>query len=279
MESYIDLHIHTVFSDGSLTPGEVVQFAKKSGFTAISITDHDNIGGIQSALNEGAVSGVEIVPGVELSVLYALNPAEMHILGYYIDWQNKEFQHELQLFRDARLKRAWIMMEKFHKLGIAINEEKIFSVSGKNGSIGRLHFAKYLLESGIVNNIKEAFNKYLDINKPAYVPKKILTAEQAIRMIAGTGGIPVLAHPYYGNFDNDNVLKELIGYGLKGIEALHTRHTKEVEKKFIEIGSRFGLIITGGSDFHGQVDPDSRTIGLQKIPYSVLTQIKQLAGK
>jgi hypothetical protein len=279
MELYIDLHIHTIFSDGIFNPESVARYAKDFGLAAISITDHDNTGGIDDAIAEGQRIGLEIVPGVELSVIMPQAVTEMHILGYYIDWKNKEFQDQLTVFREARKKRAWIMIEKFHKLGIKIDEEKIFPVSGNQGSVGRLHFAKLLVQNGVVDNIKEAFNRFLDVNRPAYVQKKSLTPEQAIKMINNTGGIAVLAHPYYGNFDSDEVLTELTGYGLKGIEAWHGKHTATVSEKFVQIGRRFGLVITGGSDYHGPIDKETPSIGMQKIPYSVLDELKKIVGR
>ena len=276
MNKYIDLHIHTVFSDGIYTPEQVVIEAKKRNLKAISITDHDNTLALNDAIRYGEKYKIEIIPGIELSVEFNKNPEhEMHIVGYFIDYTNEELQKKLEKLRQYRKKRAFKIFEKLSKIGIRLNEKEIFSNHEKN-SIGRLHFAKQLLKENYVKNIKEAFNKYLGYNKCAYVPKMRITAEEAIMLIQKTGGISVIAHPYYGNYVKYNILSKLIKFGLKGIEVWHPGHSEFVKQKYYFLAKKLGLLITGGSDYHGFIDENKSFIGIPRVPYHILENLKKM---
>ncbi len=272
---YVDLHIHTNYSDGVLTPQEVVRRAKEVGLAAISITDHDCADGIDAAIEEGLKIGVEIIPGVELSTeVECVERSEMHILGYYINWKNEQFKDSLSLFRKSRQKRACLILEKLSKLGVYLTDEKLTG-GPESFAIGRLHFAKALINDGYVSTINEAFQKYLSFGKPAYVPKFHLTPEDAIKMILKTGGIPVLAHPYYGHYSNKNLIKGLVRDGLAGMEVWHTKHPASTISHFTALANEFGLLATGGSDCHGGFNGEPPIIGSIKIPYSVVENLKK----
>lgn len=271
----VDLHVHTTFSDGTLTPEEIIKYAQEAGLSAIAISDHDITDGILPAIKEGAKKGIEIIPGVELSAeLENSAESEMHILGYFINWENTHFQGQLKLFRQVREQRAIHILEKLSQLGIKLNKEKVFRTAGES-SIGRLHIARVMLEERYIKNTREAFQKYLGSGRPAYVPKFRLKPIDAIHMIKEIGGIPVLAHPYYGNYSNSKFIEELVKMGLRGIEVWHSRHSKQTAENFIKLAKEFNLLITGGSDCHGPIGDKLPVLGTQKIPYEILTELKK----
>ena len=270
----VDLHIHSTFSDGAFTPEEIVKHASKKGLAAVSITDHDNTDATLSAIRAAKKLGVEIVPGVELSVEpESPRDEEIHILGYYIDWQDDNFQEKLRNFREARRKRAYKILEKLDRLGVKIDPQQLFELAGK-GSVGRMHVAKVLKEEGFVNYLQEAFDRYLAYGKPAYVPKLRLPSQEALDLISRLGGISVIAHPLYGG-NSKEIIQKLKGLGLDGIEVYYTRHTPEDIKRFRSWAKTLGLLITGGSDCHGGTLDEEILIGNQEISYDLLAQLKE----
>ncbi|MBU0952457.1 MAG: PHP domain-containing protein [Elusimicrobia bacterium] len=277
---FIDLHVHTNFSDGNFTPQEAVKHAQKIGLGAIAITDHDITDGITPAVIEGARRGVEVIPGIELSVdLKDSSVGEMHILGYYIDWQNPAFQEKLKIFRKTRKERAETILAKLSQLNINLNRDKIFDKSNEDKAIGRLHIANRMIEEGYVKNTKEAFLQYLAFNRPAYVSKHHMEPQEAIELIKKVKGIPVLAHPNYGNLTDKQFIKDLISYGLCGIEAWHSKHSPSVQQKFMDLAVEFNLLITGGSDCHGPTLTNLPIMGKQNIPYDALVYLKKTKFK
>lgn len=271
---YVDLHIHSTFSDGTFTPEEIVKHASKKGLAAIAITDHDNTDGTLLAIIEGKKLGVEIVPGVELSVEpESSQDEEIHILGYYINWQDENFQEKLRHFREARRERAYQILEKLDHLGIKIDPQQLFEVAGK-GSVGRMHVAKVLRAEGFVNYLQEAFDLYLAYGKPAYVPKLRLPSQEAIDLISRIGGISVIAHPLYGG-NSKEIIQKLKSLGLDGIEVYYTNHAPEDVKKFQSWAKEFGLLITGGSDCHGGTAAEKILMGRLGVPNEVLEQLKE----
>lgn len=276
---YADLHVHTNRSDGCFTPEEAVRHAKKIGLAAISITDHDSTEGIAPAMKEGLKEGVEIIPGVELSTeVKATGDSEMHILGYFINYENAEFQDKLSLFRRHREERARQITEKLLATGIKFDDKQLHIAAGE-GTIGRLHFAKALVEQGFAENIGHAFEKYLGFGKPAYVAKLQLKPEEAISMILKIGGIPVLAHPHFGHYANRNVLRGLVASGLQGMEVWHSNHPQWALEKYRDLAQEFGLVATGGSDCHGSFGNQPPAMGKIKMPYDVVKQMKELKLK
>ena len=273
----IDMHVHTTASDGTKTPREMVFFARESGLKAAAITDHDTIEGVAEALAAGEEAGIEVVPGVEISVDY---PGEMHILGYYVDYTNRKLLEGLGLLRAYRDRRNPMMIEKLRQMGFDISMAEVAGAAdGK--VVGRPHFAAVMVEKGYVSDYQEAFEKYLGAGQPAYIKKERLTPREGIEMIMSAGGIPVLAHPKYVKIKDDNGLAELIrqlmGYGLKGIEVFYTTHAREETRKFLNLAERCGLFVTGGTDYHGANKPDiqiGRGRGGLAIPYGLLAKIK-----
>ena len=273
-EKYIDLHIHTNYSDGSFSPAEVVDYAHRVGLSAIAITDHDIVDGIKEAIIRGNECGIEIVPGIELSAEGQIPlQEEIHILGYYIDWENKCFLDKLYLFREKRKKRANQILKKLHDLKIQITLKDVLRFV-KKGSIGRLHFAKALVEKGYVKNTKEAFDKYLGNMKSAYVAKFNWQPEEIIRFILEVKGIPVLAHPLCEGI-REEFLGKLVKAGLAGIEIYHSRHKNSAIDVLKKMAMKYNLLFTGGSDCHGQVGVRSPIMGTMKIPYFVLDELKK----
>jgi 3',5'-nucleoside bisphosphate phosphatase len=248
----VDLHIHTNFSDGLLSPEEVVKAAKKAGLTTIAITDHDTVDGIIPAQKEAAKLGMTIVPGIEFTTDHEKD--EIHILGYFMDFQVPWLQELLTKIRSARVERIYKTVEKLQKLGLDIKTEEVLALADDKGSVGRPHIARALIKKGLVRSIQEAFAKYLDHSGPAYVPHFKLTPFEAIKVILKAKGIPVYAHPGLG--DNDDIIPDLVLSGLKGIEVYYSRHTPEQKQKYIDMAHNMNLLITGGSDFHGSIMRD-----------------------
>lgn len=241
-----DLHIHTNFSDGLLSPEEIVQKAHGAGLTIIAITDHDTVDGIPRAIAEGAKLGVKVIPGIEFTT--DLPDTEIHILGYYIDYKAGWLLELLKKIREDRVSRIYKMVEKLQKLGIKIDSNEVLKLAAI-GSVGRPHVARVLLEKGVVGSIQEAFNKYLDCNSPAYVKHFKLTPFEAVETIIKAGGVPVYAHPKVSG--KDELIPELVSHGLAGIEVFYSKHYPADVEHYKSKAKKYDLLMTGGSDYHG----------------------------
>ncbi|MGH2692173.1 MAG: PHP domain-containing protein, partial [Actinomycetota bacterium] len=252
----IDLHTHTVYSDGTFRPAETVSLALELGLTAVSISDHDSTEGLPEALEAAEGTGLEVVPGVELSTVREGHG--MHVLAYWAE-ADDEFQEELSRLRDDRFWRGQQMVKKLNELGYPISFESVQEIAeGKN--IVRPHVAQALMEAGVVSSIDEAFTPELIANGGrAYVEKHALDPVDALALIKRTGGVAVVAHP--GLFREglgvpDDVLQRMIDAGLDGIEAAHPDHAPEAERRYRKVAARHGLVTTGSSDCHGtRYDP------------------------
>ncbi len=266
-ERWVDLHVHTHFSDGSFSPDEVVECALKNNLAAIGITDHDSVSGIEPAMASARKTQLKIIPGVELTA--EANNKEVHILGYCIDWQNSQFQNRLTMLQEVRRERAKKMVEKLKELGVNISFPDVRKLAGV-GTIGRLHLAQVILQAGYVNSVEEAFRKYIGDNGPAYVKKYRLTPRETIEIIVEVGGIPVLAHPSLLN--NDELIPQLVKDGLKGIEVCHTNQNPETSSHYQNLAREYGLIPTGGSDCHG-LAKGAVLMGKVKVPYEWLERL------
>jgi predicted metal-dependent phosphoesterase TrpH len=273
---YVDLHIHTNFSDGVFTPSEVVDYAVKMKLAAISITDHDSVDGIEEALSAAKNKGLEVIAGIELSCTAGEEPGnEIHILGYHIDYKSQKLKNVLEEFKEVRRQRAREIYEKLKAGGVALKNTDFFEKAG-NRAIGRMHFAKALVEEKFVSGVREAFQRYLAQGKPAYVSKKVLTAQDGIKLILEAGGIPVMAHPYYAHYGDKNMMLSLVKAGLMGIEAWHSKHPESAVKKFLSMAQEYDLIVTGGSDCHGPFKKDPPIMGRIRIPYSVVEKLEEI---
>lgn len=262
---FADLHVHTRISDGIITPEDAVKQAHEAGLAAIAIADHDSVDGIQPAIWAGRKYDVEIIPAVELSS--GIDNHELHIVGYYIDWQDKWFRDKLLVFQDWRRDRARKIVEKLEELGMEVPYNLVIALEG--AVVGRPHIAQAMVIRGYVKTAKEAFDKYLGAGKPAYVAKYPLSPAGAIKLIKKAGGLPVLVHPVFAHADN--MLPKLVEDGLRGIEVYHSKHNATVTKHYMRLARKCGLLITGGSDSHGGADV---IIGGVRVPYSIVERIK-----
>ncbi len=265
-----DLHIHTTFSDGTYTPEEVVKEAARKGLSAISITDHDITDGIIPALKCASKIGIEVIPGVELSCEY--KSKEIHVVGYYINWENKWFQHKLEVFQKARERRAYHILNKLRDIGVDIDEQMLFSMTSM-GSISRMHFARCLVQAGYVKTHAEAFDRFLGAGCGAFVRKLRITPEEALNMIHRVGGVSVIAHPVFGG-GHKNFLKKLKKMGLTGIEARYPHHSPAQTKKYERFARELDLTVTGGTDSHGSSESEM-PIGSLSVDIKAVEDLKK----
>jgi len=266
----IDLHIHSIYSDGSFTPEEIVYRAKKLKLRAISITDHDSISGIEEEIEAGKKLKVEIVPGVEMST--DVGNDEIHILGYYIDWKNKIFLTQLKIFQESRAKRNKKLVERLKELGMPVNYHELKKLAAKGGVVNRLHIARLMKEKGYVSSIGEAFEEWLNPGKPAYIKRMKVSPFEIIQLILDIGGIPVFAHPYLSK--RDDLIADFVKAGLKGIEVYHSAHNAQAEQHYRKIAQKYHLLITGGSDCHGK-NKDKILMGTVNVPATLLENLKK----
>lgn len=268
MSAKVDLHMHTKHSDGIYSPSELVELAKNSGLDVISITDHDSVNGIAEAIEKGKEVGVEVIPGVEIST--DISDREIHILGYFMDISNTEFEHYLSFFREERLKRAVRIVRKLNTLGLDLNIEDVL-VKATNSAIGRPHIAKAMEEKGLVSNYFEAFNKYIGNGCPAHEKKVHVSPQSAFKIISDAGGLSFIAHP--GNLP-EHIIKELIDAGVDGIEVVHPSHLPYKSKYYRGIVNEYFLLESGGSDFHGGSRNDTNTLGKYNISQTAVEAMR-----
>ncbi len=274
MQRVADLHVHTNLSDGTFSPEKVVEYSKANGLAAIAITDHDCCAGIAPAIIAAKDLDIEIIPGVELTA--ELENSEIHILGYFIDWQDTPFLKKLAEISRVRRRRAKEILEKLRKCKVSISEDELFELSGP-GSVGRLHIAHLLFKKGYVSSLAQAFTKYIGDTGPCYVKKFKLSPREAVEMINGVGGIPVLAHPktiYIKYVSREDVVKGLVRDGIQGIEVYHSDHKARDQEEFKALAETYKLFITGGSDCHG-LGKKEVLIGRVKIPYELVGKLKK----
>ncbi len=269
----IDLHMHTTFSDGSISPEELVAMAIENGLTAIAITDHDNTYSYLPAMEAAKDTNLEIIPGIEINTWY--QDHEVHVLGYYIDPDNEYLQSVCQEHNCARHDQLSHLVDLMQKQGkIKITLEDIQAFSRPNGTIGRPHVAKAIVEKGAAANISEAFRKYLVPTAPTYHRRKTVTPHEAVEAIYESGGIPVIAHP--GDMEIiEELAEDLMNYGLRGIEAYHRSHSSVEIEFHCSLAERLGLIVTGGTDFHGTTDLYAQSLSRLHMPDWILPELKK----
>jgi predicted metal-dependent phosphoesterase TrpH len=246
-----DLHIHSDFSDGSLPTGELVLLAHKLGLTTIALTDHDTMGGVPDIIAQGKKEGITVLPGVEMSAWH--NGHSLHILGYGLHQDHPGLVQGLQTIQAARRARNMAMLEKLQALGISLNPLELAGMT--RDQVGRPHLARLLLKKNIVRSFDEAFARFLGQDAKAYVARKKFPAAEAIRLITDAGGLAMLAHPT--SFDRSlnnlpQVLAELQAIGLAGLEVFYPSYSLRTCSRLVELAGQHGLLISGGSDFHGQ---------------------------
>lgn len=271
IKTYADLHNHTTASDGAYSPKELVHQAKLNKLHAVGITDHDTTDGLDEAQRAGQEFSIEVVPGIELST--QIDNKDVHILGYYMDYNLPWFQDMLSTIRDERYTRAKkTVCNLVKQYGMDLDFQEVLKQSGGKANIGRPHIARAMIDKGIVVDIPEAFKRYLGEDCPGYVGRYKLSVKEAIEMINNAGGVPILAHP--GLLENDPIIEELIPLSLMGIEAYHSKHNIHQSKYYNGIGRANGLIVTGGSDSHGDEFP---MVGDIRIDYGIVAKLKKLA--
>jgi hypothetical protein len=268
----VDLHCHTTASDGTFTPRELVEEAQRRGLLAIAVTDHDSVAGIDEATSKGAEVGVEIVPGLELST--DVDDGEVHILGYFIDREDKDLLDLLESQRESRLQRVRKMLDRLSGMGVQLSMDEVQRFSD-GGPLGRPHVAQALIRAGQVGSWDEAFSRYIGRHAPAYVRRSKLSPHDAVRAILASGGVPVLAHP--GLSGHDDMIPSLVEEGLAGIEAIYPDHSEEQRMRYVGLADRYGLIVTAGSDCHGPKSSSGTRVGLATTDYGIVRQLRSKA--
>lgn len=285
----IDLHIHTTASDGTLSPAEILQLAHRLKLGAISITDHDTLQGIREIFPPPDSSGVKVLAGIEISTksppLHRVT-GSFHILGYGIRLSDPVLNQTLDTLQQARKDRNPLIIGRLNELGVDITLAEVMEASGEEAQIGRPHIAKMIINKGYAQSIDEAFDIYLGFNKPAYVDKYRLGCQEAINIIRGAGGIPVLAHPFLLKIADSPSMEALIldlkDMGMQGIEAYYPEHPPEYFEFLSGIARKYDLVITGGTDFHGKLKPDIQLgsgSGDFFVPYSVYENLLRYQQK
>lgn len=273
----IDLHVHSNASDGTCTPTELIAEASRAGLSAFALTDHDTTDGIEEARTAAQKTGIELIPGVELSTEY--EGCEIHVLGLYIDIHDQTLQQQMADFRHSRDNRNVYMLEKLRAEGFDITQEAL-EEKFPDAVITRAHIARFLLDQGYIPDMKTAFAKYIGDGCPCYVPRPKVTPMDAVSYILAAGGVPILAHPVMYHMERTMLLRmihEMKVHGLRGIEAIYSENTPADEQIYKELARSEGLLISGGSDFHGTNKPDlylGTGRGRLYIPYSLLDPIR-----
>ncbi|MGB9627313.1 MAG: PHP domain-containing protein [Thermodesulfobacteriota bacterium] len=280
---YIDLHLHTTASDGVMKPSEIVRYAKMKGLQAIAITDHDTIEGLEEGLKEGERLNFEVIPGVEISAEYP--HGSMHILGYFFDIHHPFLNERLKYLQKVRAERNPKIAEKLNQLGLKLTFEEVLKASG-GGQVGRPHFAQVLVEKGYVKNYQEAFDRFLKKGAPGYVEKMRYSPREALQFIQEAKGIGVLAHPntlgIQGITQLEELISKLIEIGLKGLEVYYPEHSPSEVAQYKALAERYGLLITGGTDYHG-IEGNELEIGVgrgdMRLPYSMVERLKAIRNQ
>ena len=276
MNDCYDLHVHSIHSDGVLSPAELVKLAKGQGLIGIALTDHDTIQGITEAIDYGELYGIDVIPGIELSTYYL--GASVHILGYYIDYKSKDLIDALLKFQEHRVNRMKKMVQKLNELGIDISIDEVYEVARGN-NLGRPHLARVLIKKKYVSSIEEAFEKYIGKNKPAYVPKMHISVPEGINLINSAGGVPIIAHPLLCGKFSTAFLNYAVENGAKGFEVKYPYELTGIQNIVLneqvrEFCKSHGLIMTGGTDFHAP--QESAYIGSKCVSSNVVKKLKQI---
>lgn len=266
---HIDLHTHTTASDGQDTPAELMHFAAQQGLSVLAVTDHDTVDAIPELTTRATDADITFIPGVELST--TVERAEVHILGYFVDIDDDGFTQALAELAKARVDRIARMIEKVQGLGYDIDGDSILEQAAF-GSIGRPHVARAMMAIGAVKDVNEAFDRFLKAGRPGYVPRDPVTPEDAVALLVRNNAIPVLAHPYSSR-DIEGTLKRLAPVGLKGLETYYAEYTPQQHDHLRGIADEWGLLPTGGSDYHGIGFREGRVLGSAPVPDEVVTRL------
>ncbi len=279
----VDLHTHTTASDGTLAPAELVELAARRGVTALALTDHDTVAGLPEALARGRERGVEVVPGVEVGVQWDEDGA-MHLLGYFVRHEDQALLRRLGELCGWRRDRAQEIVQRLNEAGVQVSFEQVEAV-GPGCALGRPHVAQALLKAGAVRSVGEAFQRYLRRGRPGYVARAMPSPDDGIALLHAAGGVAVLAHPStlrLGRQGLKSCLEQLQGWGLDGIEVYSSGHGAAQRETYLVLAGERGLLVTGGSDFHGATKPDiqlgSGLGGNAQVPDAVLEELRRAAA-
>ncbi len=283
MEKRIDLHVHSTASDGTLSPSELVDLAISSGLSAMALTDHDTTAGIAELLSAAEGREIEVIPGIELSTQYG--EEEIHMVGLFIDPKDPVLLSETHKFRESRDNRNSQIVDLLRERGYQITFADIVA-RNPDCTIARPHIARYLVESGQIPTVKYAFDHLIGDDCPCYVDRHRISPFEAVRLIHGAGGLAILAHPCLYHVLDDSELEDLVyrlsSYGLNGIEVLYPRNREGDQERFAGFAKKYGLLPSGGSDFHGDNKPDislGTGTGDLFVPYSILEAFKECRGR
>jgi len=265
----IDLHMHTTASDGLLSPAELVQAVRAADLQVFGVTDHDTVDALAEVEGHAGGFGLHLVPGIELSAMWG--KVEFHILGYFVDPADAALLAFLRGRREARRTRLQAMLNRLRVLGIVVEAEEVMA-RAQDGNVGRPHLARVLVQHGFVASTDEAFDRYLAEGRPAYVPRPDVTIADAIRVIHEAGGLAALAHP--GLHNRDEAIPDMVAAGLDAVEVYHVNHSPGLTTHYRRLAQRQGLLVTGGSDFHGATardhGPAPGTPGLPEADFRLL---------
>lgn len=270
--NFADLHLHTNFSDGTYTPEELAAHGKRCKLSALALTDHDTVEGCARMGAACQKEGIEFITGTELTA--ELNGIELHLLAYCVDLDNQKLLAEVARYQTVRQDRIREMVARLNKLNVPLQAEAVFKLANCR-SPGRPHVARALVEAKLCSSLDEAFERFLKMNRPAWVPKAKMTAIDAISLVHEAGGVAVMAHP--GLNRTDDVIPVMVEAGLDGLECFHSKHSTSVSQHYLQLADKYRLLVTGGSDCHG-MNKGRPLIGSIKLPYQHVERIKERAA-
>jgi predicted metal-dependent phosphoesterase TrpH len=267
----VDLHTHSTYSDGTLTPAALVAEAARRGLRVLALTDHDTLAGLPEVIESVNQFGLDVIPGVELST--DAGHYEIHILGYFVDPDDESLASTLNQLAAQRLARTERIVAKLAELGIPLEWNRVMEIAGE-GSVGRPHVARAMIELGYVDTVSEAFDRYLATGRPAFVPRSRNVPEDSVRLLRASGAIPVLAHPL-STGDVEGTVARLVAAGLMGIEVYYGEYDRNTHLDLLKTASRWNLIPTGGSDYHGPGFKEGRELGAAPVPLSSADRLRE----
>jgi hypothetical protein len=267
-----DLHIHSIYSDGTFTPTKIVEEALRLGLSAIAISDHDTIGGLAEAFAAAEGSPLTVVPAVEINL--EEKGEEIHILGYFLDFNSTQFLEEMERLRQSRINRIKQFVEKLSEVGVHLTLEEVLAAAGP-GTVGRPHLAQTLVAKKYASDERDAFRRYLSRGSPTFVPRQHISGEEAVKIIRDAGGVPILAHPT--KVHPPELVEEIIRLGIRGVEAFHPEHSLGDEVRWLTFAEEHSLLITGGSDYHGRNNSTTFSLGQRTCPDKHYLRLKAAA--
>ncbi len=270
---FADLHLHTCFSDGNFTPEELAAHGKRHGLAAMALTDHDTVEGCARMAAACGTEGIEFITGTELTA--EQDGVELHLLGYCVDVENEKLLSESGRFQKVRQNRIHEMVAKLNELNVPLRAEAVFAIANCR-SPGRPHVARALVQAGLCGSLDEAFERFLKVGRPGWIPKCKISAVEGIRLIQQAGGVAVMAHP--GLNKSDDLIPKMAEHGLDGIECFHTKHPAAASRHYLKLAEEFHLLVTGGSDCHG-TNKGRPLVGTVKLPYIYVEKLKQRAAE